>query len=129
MHKETDRRATRSSVARFALDYQLEACRREASLWAMFVADHAGYLVAQVGDVDACEAVAAELPLVAKKAEVFSGTLPCEGRAYRIAMRRFAVEGRHFFACAVGRTGTTSLRELERSVSAAQRIMSWDAGP
>ena len=52
MHKEIDRRTTRSSVARFALDYQLEACRRDASLWAMFVADHTGTCVAQVGDVE-----------------------------------------------------------------------------
>ena len=65
-----ERRRRRSSDAKMALTYQLAHVRREACLDAIVLADKDGLVVAEAGDVELCESLAAVAPLLSR------GSLP-----------------------------------------------------
>ena len=66
-----ERRRRRSGDARKALSYQLAHVRDEACLEALVLADADGLVVAEAGERELCESLAALAPLVTQ------GAVPC----------------------------------------------------
>jgi hypothetical protein len=71
-----ERRRRRSTNAKLAITYQLAHVRKEACLDAIVLADKDGLVVAEAGDVDLCDSLAAVAPLVSRGALPAHHTLP-----------------------------------------------------
>src|SRR5262245_50820945 len=69
----SERRRRRSKDPLQALHLQLDACRRAAALDGMVLSDEDGLLLAATGDRDACDEVAARLPLIGRRSPAFEG--------------------------------------------------------
>jgi hypothetical protein len=101
--RRIDRRRNRSSDLGQALHLQLEACRAEAALDAIVVADDLGICVAAASeDAAELEELAAWLPLSERTGHDRVRTPAPAGLAAPNALRRFVVGRSALFMCAVG---------------------------
>lgn len=125
MFRLTDRRRRRSINTTQALCYQLDMSRRAAKLRGIVLSDEDGVCLAAAGDTDACDEVAARLPLVGRKVPEFEGILLAPEQAWDVVMRRFQVHGAPLFVCAIGGSGDKRARteQLDKTIGGASRIL------
>ncbi len=122
--RRIDRRRNRSSDLGQALHLQLEACRAEASLDAIVVADDLGLCVAAASeDAGQLEELAAWLPLSERAGLDRSRTPAPAGLAAPNALRRFVVGSSALFMCAVGGQIDTRAACLLRAELGFRRIL------
>ncbi len=124
MQTTKERRTCRSENTTRALSFQLEACRREASLEGMVITDDSGMPLAISGDVGSCDEVAARLALVGRKVPEFHGVMFSDVSSYSVSMRRFEVGGSELYMCAIGGYLAPRNNQMNRSILGAQRILS-----
>jgi hypothetical protein len=122
--RRIDRRRNRSSDLGQALHLQLEACRAEAALDAIVVADDLGICVAAASeDAAELEELAAWLPLSERTGlDRFRAPAPA-GLAAPNALRRFVVGRSALFMCAVGGQIDTRAACLLRAELGFRRIL------
>jgi hypothetical protein len=123
MHMVTERRRQRSNDVFRALAYQLRACREDANLDALVLSDQDGLCIAAAGPADACDEVAATLPILGRKAGDFSGVLLGAGLGSPARLQRFSVHGLDFYLCALGGNDELRNRQIARSISGISRIL------
>ncbi len=117
-----ERRRNRSANTTRALCYQLTASLERADLTGMILADEEGVCLASAGDGDACDEIAAHLPMVGRKVDAFEGVLYGPEAQWDIHMKRFAVEGMNLFLCAIG-AGDARNDQLDLSMNGVARIL------
>lgn len=118
-----DRRRHRTAEVIEALHMQLDACRKDAQLTALVIADDTGMCLAASGAPGTCAEVAARLPLLGRKAGDYEGVLTGLRGAIPMALKRFRVAGASLYACAVGGDATSHARELTRAELGVRRIL------
>ena len=118
-----ERRERRSEDTLEALKLQLAACRQDAGLEAMVLADEDGLCLAWAGEEASCQEVAARMALVNHKIENFEGVVLAPERSWSLRMRRFQAAGSWLYVCAVGGGGEVRGRELQRSIGGVSRIL------
>lgn len=123
MSHPTERRQRRSDDPQVALAYQLETCCHQGGLDALILADEDGFCVAASGDPDACAEIAAQLGILGRKTEQFTGVLLGPDRRWDVDMRRFDIEGAGLYMCAVGGPPRSASDSLGRSIGGAARIL------
>ncbi len=120
----TERRHRRTEDVMEALHYQLDACREDAELTAMVVADDYGMCLASSGAHMTCSEIAARLPMLGRKAGDFEGVLLSAAGGVPVTMKRIRVEGAELYACAVGGGDhARSAAQLERAEIGVRRIL------
>lgn len=124
MATHMERRSKRSDNTSQALRYQLEACRREAGLEGMVLADEEGLALAASGDADHCDEIAARLALVGARVADFAGVLLSAEGAWQVSMRRFAIDGSELYMCAIGGDAEPRAAQIDRSIGGCSRILS-----
>ncbi len=117
-----ERRQNRSANTTRALCLQLRASMRRADLTGMILADAEGVCLASVGDNDACDEIAAHLPMVSRKVDTFEGVLYGPEAQWDIHMKSFNVEGMDLFVCAIG-AGDARNDQLDLSMNGVSRIL------
>jgi hypothetical protein len=123
--RRIDRRRNRSSNLGQALHLQLEACRAEAALDAIVVADDLGICVAAASE-DAggqLEELAAWLPLSERAGLDRLRTPAPAGLAAPNALRRFVIGRSALFMCAVGGQNDARAACLLRAELGFRRIL------
>ena len=123
MTTSAERRRRRSHDTLKALHLQLDACRRAGELDGMVLSDQDGLLLAATGDPEACDEIAAQLPLIGQRVSEFEGVLLSAENGWRVRMRRFRVGRSELYLAAIGGAATTSERELGRGIGGATRIL------
>jgi hypothetical protein len=118
-----ERRKSRSPFTLEALRLQLEACRRAAELDGMVVSDEDGLLIAAAGDAEACDEIAARLPLIGQRTEEFHGVLLSAENGWKVQMRRFQVGTSELYLAAIGGEEQRRKRVFKRAVGGAARIL------
>jgi hypothetical protein len=119
----SDRRQRRTEDVMEALHFQLDACREEAQLTAMVVADEHGMCVAASGAESTCSELAARLPLLGRKAGDFEGVLLGAKGGVPVAMKRIRIDGAELFACAFGGVKERHALQLMRVENGVRRIL------
>ena len=119
---KTERRFKRSVNTTRALCLQLKASVNKGQLDGMVLADDEGVCLAAAGDTDACQEIAAQLPLVGRKVPQFAGVLFGDASAWDIAIRRIELLGSELYLCAIG-DSLSRQDQLERSVGGVSRIL------
>jgi hypothetical protein len=122
MSRKKERRNLRSANTTRALCYQLEACRQEADLAGMVLADEDGCCLAASGDGSACNEVAAQMPLLGRKVAEFEGVLYSLEEQYDIKMRRFDFFGADLYMCAIGESRQRD-NQLDHGIGGVARIL------
>jgi hypothetical protein len=123
MSTTAERRRRRSRDTIRALELQLDASRRAGALEAMVLSDGDGLLLASTGDREACQEVAARLPIIGRRVAQFEGTLLSAGKSLRVRMRRFVVGTCELYIAAVGGGGESGERAIGGSIGGATRIL------
>lgn len=123
MFGKRERRRRRSINTTQALCYQLDACRRSAGLQGMVLSDEDGVCLAAAGDTDACDEVAARMPLVGRKVPTFDGVLFSAESNWSVTMRRFEMFGADLYMCAIGGDEITRDHQVDQSIDGAERIL------
>jgi len=118
----SERRSLRSVNTTRALCYQLGASLQRASLQGMVLTDEYGLCLATAGDNQACDEVAAHLPVMGRKVDSFEGVLFGAHSQWNIQMKRFEVEGSNLYLCAIG-DATSRDAHIEHSISGVARIL------
>jgi hypothetical protein len=118
-----ERRHRRTTDVMEALHYQLDACRDDADLSAMVVADEYGLCLASSGLSNTCYEIAARLPILARKAGDFEGVLLGASGGVPVAVKRIQVDGTELIACAVGGNQAKHSAELRRAEMGIRRIL------
>lgn len=123
--RRIDRRRNRSSNLGQALRLQLEACRAEASLEAIVVADDLGICVAAASEdgEGQLDEIAAWLPLSQRAGLDRVRTPSPAGLAAPNALRRFVIGSSALFACALGGQMDTRAASLLRAEAGFRRIL------
>lgn len=119
----TERRRRRSDDPGQAIRYQLDACRQEAGLDAMILADRDGLCIAVSGPAAACEEFAARVSVMHREAHDFDGELWTQDDRWDVHVRRFDVGGIELCLCAVGGIAGERAAEVERSLRGVTRIL------
>lgn len=119
----SDRRYRRSADILEALRLQLDSCRRAADLEGMVLSDEDGLTLAATGNREACDEIAARLPIIGQRVGEFEGVLLSAENGWRVRMLRFQVGQSRFYLAAVGNGNTRRERELGRGVGGALRIL------
>jgi hypothetical protein len=119
----SDRRHRRTEDVLEALHLQLDACREDAELTAMVIADEHGMCLASSGSLHTCSEIAARLPILSRKAGNFEGVLLGRKGPMPAAMKRFVFEGNELYACAVGGNPDRHAAELSRAETGVRRIL------
>lgn len=117
-----ERRRNRSVNTTRALCYQLRASLKKAKLKGLVLADDEGVCLAAAGDDEACDEIAAHLPLMGRKVGAFEGILFGPSSKWNIQMRRFHVQGSDLYMCAIGDSKSRD-RQLESSIGGVSRIL------
>lgn len=120
---QRERRQRRATDMSNAITYQLDACARAAALEAMLVSDENGLCLAATGARDACEELAAELPIIGRKTREFEGVLLAAGGGRRVTVQRFHVGPDELYLCAVGGDERRIPAQMARSISGLSRIL------
>lgn len=119
---QIERRQHRSANTTRALCHQLNASLQSARLEGLVLTDDDGICLAAAGDDNACDEIAAQLPLMGRKVDEFEGVLFGPEQRWEIEMRRFDVEGANLYLCAIG--GSASRKDqLEHSIGGCSRIL------
>lgn len=118
-----DRRKRRSNNTTRALGYQLDTCRRASMLEGIVVSDENGLCLAKSGNTDACDEVAARLPMMGRKVRDFAGVMYSAERGYKVRMRRFHVGQGELYVCAIGGRSDQRDRQVMHSISGVSRIL------
>jgi len=118
-----ERRSRRTSDVMEALHYQLDACRLDADLDAVVVADEHGMCLASSGSPRTCLEIAARLPIIGRKTSDWKGTLLGARGQIAIAMKRISFEGQSLYACTVGGPADKHDAELSRAELGVRRIL------
>jgi hypothetical protein len=118
-----ERRNRRTTDVLEALNFQMDACREDAELAAMLVADEYGLCLASSGLAHTCYEIAARLPILARKAGDFEGVLLGASGGVPVAVKRIQVDGTELIACAVGGNQTKHSSELRRAELGIRRIL------
>jgi hypothetical protein len=122
----SERRLRRTEDVMDALHFQLDACRQDAELTAMVIADDYGMCLASAGAVGTCSEIAARLPMLGRKAGDFEGvllgSLGKQG-GVPVAMKRIKIDGTDLFACAVGGNASHHAAQLSRAELGLRRIL------
>lgn len=113
-----ERRHVRSSYTALALRHQLDACRREAGMAAMVIADIDGLPLACSGDREVCDELAARLALSARGV-----TPPGQPAASGEDLVSFAVAGERILLGAAGGPANARQAALSRGLEGARRIL------
>ncbi len=121
--KFRERRKRRSENTTKALKYQLDACRRQAALEGMVLSDESGVCLAQSGNAESCDEVAARLPLMGSKVRNFEGVLYSADRGWEVRMRRFRVFGAELYVAAIGGNANHRRSQLAHSIGGLSRIL------
>ncbi len=119
---QIERRQNRSANTTRALCYQLSASLGRANLTGMILADEDGVCLASAGDGDACDEIAAQLPMVGRKVDDFEGVLFGPDAQWDIHMKRFSVLGMNLFLCAIGNDEARN-DQLDLSMNGVSRIL------
>jgi hypothetical protein len=119
----SDRRRRRTEDVMEALHMQLDACRADAELTAMIVADEHGMCLAASGEVMTCSEIAARLPMLGRKAGDFDGVLLGAKGGVPVAMKRIRIDGAELFACALGGVKERHAMQLVRAEQGVRRIL------
>jgi hypothetical protein len=119
-----ERRCRRTDDVMEALHFQLDACREDAELTAMVVADDLGMCLASSGALGTCFEIAARLPMLGRKAGDFEGVLLGAKGGVPVAMKRIKLDGTELFACAVGGIRERHATQLQRAEIGVRRILS-----
>ena len=119
----SERRRRRTEDVMEALHYQLDACRAEAELTAMVVADEHGMCLASSGAMATCSEIAARLPMLSRKAGNFEGVLLGAKGGVPVAMKRIRIDGTELFACAIGGKQERHAVQLIRAEYGVRRIL------
>jgi hypothetical protein len=120
---DRDRRRKRANDVALALRYQLDACRSQAEMEALVLADEDGLCLAASGPLETCHEVAAVLPFLGRRRRNFSGTVLSARGGLRVLVRAFDFGGQELYACAIGGDEAQRSEELERSVTGVTRIL------
>jgi hypothetical protein len=121
-----ERRRRRTEDVMEALHLQLDACRLDAELEAMVVADDHGMCLASSGLPATCLEIAARLPIIGRKTDGWSGTLLGAQGGVPVAMKKIELDGAtHLYACAVGGEKDRHAGELSRAEAGVRRILSF----
>ena len=118
-----DKRKRRSENTTLALHYQLEHSRAAARLDGMVLSDQDGFCLAASGDPEACQEVAARLPMIGRKVPEFQGVLFSAESGWQIRMETIQVGGSELYLCAIGNQPDAE-RVMSRSEFGVRRILS-----
>jgi hypothetical protein len=118
-----ERRRRRTNDVMEALHLQLDACREDAELEAMVVADDLGMLLASSGMPSMCYEVAARLPILARKAGDFSGVLLGASGGVPVGVKRIKLGDSELIACALGGQQDRHGEQLRRAEQGVKRIL------
>ena len=118
-----NRRRRRSLNTTQALAYQLDMSRRSGHLQGMILSDEDGVCLAVAGDTDACDEVAARVPLVGRKVPQFDGVLYSPDSAWPVTMRRFRILDTDLYMCAIGGDAARRDKIVKSSIGGASRIL------
>lgn len=118
-----DKRQLRSDNTTLALHYQLEHSRAAARLEGMVLSDQDGFCLASSGDPEACQEVAARLPIIGRKVAEFEGILFSAETGWQIRMETIHVAGTDLYLCAIGNQPEAE-RVMSRSEFGVRRILS-----
>jgi len=110
-----ERRSCRSALAAMAIDFQLLEIKERDAVEALVIADQDGFVIAGVGDDDACEALAARAPFAAVGSSAGSYYGPKQIAVMRVAGTDFLV------ACTRGKGDAASA--LKSAGAGARRIL------
>ena len=119
---QKERRHHRSVNTTRALCFQLSAALKRAKLEGMVLADEEGVCLAAAGDDQACDEIAAHLPIMGRKVGTFEGILFGPSSKWDIQMRRFDVEGTNLYMCAIGDSQIRD-NQLAQSIDGVSRIL------
>ena len=122
-NRTQERRHRRTVDVLEALHFQLDACRDDADLSAMVVADEHGLCLASSGLMHTCYEIAARLPILARKAGDFEGVLLGASGGVPVAVKRIQVDGSELIACAVGGNQARHSSQLRRAELGIRRIL------
>ncbi|ACY15701.1 hypothetical protein [Haliangium ochraceum] len=122
-HPSLERRRRRSSDTSEALALQLEACRRDAGLDAMILADDHGLCIATSGDELICAELAARLSVLHRNRVDFGSELWTEDARWDVHVRRFDYGGMQMTLCAVGGLPDERAQQIVRSLGGVTRIL------
>lgn len=123
MFDGSDRRRRRANDVALALRYQLDACRGDAEMEALVVADEDGLCLAASGPLETCHEVAAVLPFLGRRRREFQGTVLSAKGGLRVMVRAFDFGGQELYACAIGGADERRADGLARSVAGVARIL------
>jgi hypothetical protein len=118
-----ERRHRRTEDVMEAIHFQLDACREDAGLTAMVVADEYGMCLAASGASPLCAEVAARLPILARKAGDFEGVLLGASGGMSVGVKRVRLDGTELFACVLGGDQSRHGGELRRAELSLRRIL------
>jgi hypothetical protein len=119
---QIERRHNRSANTTRALCHQLHASLEKADLTGFVLTDDGGVCLAAAGDSDACDEIAAHLPLMGRKVGEFEGVLYGPAVQWDVQMRRFEVEGTNLYLCAIGESDARN-DQMMRSIDGVARIL------
>jgi hypothetical protein len=118
-----DRRRRRSRDVSEALRNQLDACREDAALEAMVLADEDGLCLAAAGPGQTCGELAATVPLLGRKAGDFQGVLLSDRGGKQMMVQRFRIDASELYLCAIGGDDDQRARQIARSMCGVSRIL------
>ncbi|MBL4633581.1 MAG: hypothetical protein JKY56_06905 [Kofleriaceae bacterium] len=119
---QIERRNHRSASTSRALVYQLRASMHKANLSGFVLADEDGLCLASAGDDDACDEVAAHLPIFGQKVPTFEGVLYGASVQWDIQMERLQIGDIRLYLCAIGASDARN-DQMQRSMAGVTRIL------
>lgn len=119
---QMERRNQRSASTSRALTYQLKASMQKAQLAGFVLADEDGLCLASAGDNDACDEVAAHMPIFGQKVANFEGILYGDSVQWDIQMQKMQVGEVNLYLCAIGNSEARN-DQMQRSLAGVTRIL------
>jgi len=124
MNMHLDRRKKRSQGMQQSLDLQLDASRERLRSDSLVLADDVGLLIAEAGDKEECEEVAALAPHLAHGKKVWSGRIRWRFGMRQVTVSPFKIGASLVFLCALRGNPARMDPVLSQTREGVRRILS-----
>jgi hypothetical protein len=120
----SNRRKNRSDDIHLALNYQLAASAERARFGAMVLADHNGLVMAEAGNRDVCEEMAALSPVLAPNERPWHGDIDIQNGRVRLTVAPLYIDNLQLYLTASGGSQAHEIaREMATSGQGVVRIL------